>query len=42
MTPVVAVFLGVALLGEAPGLHAYIALALILLGIAVSQWRRGT
>ena len=42
MSPAVAVFLGVALLGETPGLHAYIALALILLGIAVSQWRRGT
>lgn len=40
MTPVVAVFLGVALLGETPGLHAYMALGLILLGIAVSQWRR--
>ncbi len=40
MTPVVAVFTGVALLGETPGLNAYIALALILLGIAVSQWRR--
>lgn len=40
MTPVIAVFLGVALLGETPGLHAYIALGLILLGIAVSQWRR--
>ena len=38
MSPAVAVFLGVALLGEAPGLHAYIALGLILLGIAVSQW----
>lgn len=42
MSPAVAVFLGVALLGESPGLHAYVALALILLGIAVSQWRRGT
>ena len=41
MSPAVAVFLGVALLGETPGLHAYVALALILLGIAVSQWRRG-
>jgi drug/metabolite transporter (DMT)-like permease len=40
MSPAVAVFLGVALLGETPGLHAYVALALILLGIAVSQWRR--
>ena len=42
MSPAVAVFLGVALLGETPGLHAYVALALILAGIAVSQWRRGT
>jgi drug/metabolite transporter (DMT)-like permease len=41
MTPAVAVFLGVALLGETPGLHAYVALVLILLGIALSQWRRG-
>lgn len=40
MSPAVAVFLGVGLLGETPGLHAYIALGLILLGIAVSQWRR--
>jgi drug/metabolite transporter (DMT)-like permease len=40
MSPAVAVFLGVALLGETPGLHAYIALGLILLGIAVSQWQR--
>ena len=39
MSPAVAVFLGVALLGESPGIHAYIALGLILLGIAVSQWR---
>ncbi len=38
MSPAVAVFLGVVLLGEAPGLNAYIALGLILLGIAVSQW----
>ncbi len=42
MSPVVAVFLGVALLGEAPGVHAYVALMLILLGIGVSQWRRDT
>lgn len=39
MSPVVAVFLGVALLGETPGLSAYVALGLILGGIAVSQWR---
>ena len=42
MSPAVAVLLGVALLGETPGIHAYVALALILLGIAVSQWRRST
>jgi drug/metabolite transporter (DMT)-like permease len=41
MSPAVAVFLGVALLGETPGLHAYLALGLILLGIAVSQRRPG-
>lgn len=37
MSPVVAVFLGVALLGETPGWHAYAALTLILAGIGVSQ-----
>jgi len=42
MSPAVAVLLGVVLLGETPGVHAYIALGLILLGIAVSQWRRRT
>jgi len=40
-TPVVAVFLGVALLGEAPHANAYAGLVLILAGIAVSQLRRG-
>ena len=40
VSPAVAVFLGVALLGEMPGLHAYFALVLILSGIALSQWRR--
>jgi drug/metabolite transporter (DMT)-like permease len=39
MSPAVVVFLGVALLGETPGLHAYLALLLILAGIAISQWR---
>jgi drug/metabolite transporter (DMT)-like permease len=39
LSPGVAVLLGVALLGEAPGATAYGGLALILLGIAVSQWR---
>jgi len=42
MSPAVAVFLGVALLGETPGIHAYFALSLILAGIAVSQWRPRT
>jgi drug/metabolite transporter (DMT)-like permease len=42
MSPAVAVLLGVALLGETPGIHAYIALGLILLGIAVSQWRQAS
>ncbi len=39
MSPAVAVFLGVALLGETPGIHAYLALLLILAGIALSQRR---
>jgi drug/metabolite transporter (DMT)-like permease len=38
--PVIALFLGVALLGEAPGAHAYTGLVLILSGIALSQLRR--
>lgn len=38
--PVVAVFLGVAVLGETPHANAYIGLILILTGIAVSQLRR--
>lgn len=42
MSPAVAVFLGVVLLGETPGIHAYLALLLILAGIAVSQWRPRT
>jgi drug/metabolite transporter (DMT)-like permease len=40
LSPAVAVFLGVSLLGETPGVTAYAGLALILLGIAVSQLRR--
>ena len=40
LSPAIAVFLGVALLGEKPGANAYAGLALILSGIAVSQWRR--
>jgi len=39
--PVVAVFLGVTLLGEAPNANAYTGLVLILTGIALSQLRRG-
>lgn len=38
--PVVAVFLGVALMGETPGAHAYAGLVLILSGIALSRFRR--
>ena len=38
--PVVALFIGVSLLGEEPGTNAYAGLALILGGIALSQWRR--
>jgi drug/metabolite transporter (DMT)-like permease len=38
--PVVALFIGVTLLGEEPGANAYAGLALILGGIAMSQWRR--
>lgn len=40
LSPAIAVFLGVMLLGEHPGVNAYAGLALILAGIAVSQWRR--
>jgi len=39
LSPVVAVFLGVTLLGEHPGVNAYAGLVLILGGIAFSQWR---
>lgn len=39
--PVVAVFLGVAILGETPHANAYAGLVLILSGIAVTQLRRG-
>lgn len=38
--PVVALLLGVALLGEEPGANAYAGLALILAGIGMSQLRR--
>jgi len=38
--PVVALLLGVALLGEEPGANAYSGLLLILAGIALSQLRR--
>jgi drug/metabolite transporter (DMT)-like permease len=40
LSPAVAVFLGVTLLGEKPGVSAYTGLALILAGIALSQWRK--
>ena len=40
LSPVVAVFLGVTLMGEHPGVEAYAGLALILAGIAVSRLRR--
>jgi drug/metabolite transporter (DMT)-like permease len=39
LSPGIAVLLGVALLDEEPGVNAYAGLALILSGIAVSQWR---
>ncbi|MBI2295615.1 MAG: DMT family transporter [Betaproteobacteria bacterium] len=38
--PVVALFVGVAILGEEPGANAYTGLLLILTGIALSQLRR--
>lgn len=40
LSPPVAVFLGVTLMGEHPGVEAYTGLALILAGIALSQLRR--
>ncbi|MGZ8269110.1 MAG: DMT family transporter, partial [Burkholderiales bacterium] len=40
LSPPVAVFLGVTLLREHPGVNAYAGLGLILGGIALSQWRR--
>jgi drug/metabolite transporter (DMT)-like permease len=40
MSPAVAVLLGVTLLGEAPGVSAYLGLVFILSGVALSQWRR--
>jgi drug/metabolite transporter (DMT)-like permease len=42
LSPPVAVFLGVTLMGEHPGVEAYTGLALILAGIALSQLRRRT
>jgi drug/metabolite transporter (DMT)-like permease len=39
MSPAVAVFLGVFILGETPAVSAYLGLVLILSGIALSQWR---
>ena len=38
--PVVALFIGITLMGEAPAANAYTGLALILAGIALSQLRR--
>jgi drug/metabolite transporter (DMT)-like permease len=40
LSPPVAVLLGVTLMGEHPGVNAYAGLALILSGIALSQWQR--
>ena len=40
LSPPVAVFLGVTLMGEHPGVEAYTGLVLILAGIALSQLRR--
>jgi drug/metabolite transporter (DMT)-like permease len=40
LSPPVAVFLGVTLLREHPGVNAYAGLGLILGGIALTQWRR--
>lgn len=40
LSPPVAVFLGVTLMGEHPGTEAYAGLAFILAGIALSQYRR--
>ncbi len=42
LSPPVAVFLGVTLMGEHPGVEAYTGLALILTGIALSQLRPRT
>ncbi|OGA49684.1 MAG: hypothetical protein A3F74_03190 [Betaproteobacteria bacterium RIFCSPLOWO2_12_FULL_62_58] len=42
LSPPVAVFLGVTLMGEHPGVEAYTGLALILAGIALSQLRHRT
>jgi drug/metabolite transporter (DMT)-like permease len=42
LSPPVAVFLGVGLLSEEPGANAYGGLALILSGIALSQWRQSS
>ncbi|RPJ45297.1 MAG: DMT family transporter [Betaproteobacteria bacterium] len=40
LSPGVAVMLGLLVMGETPRVSAYFGLALILCGIAVSQWRR--
>lgn len=39
LTPIWAVMIGAALFGERLGLNVFIALAIILAGVAVSQWR---
>jgi drug/metabolite transporter (DMT)-like permease len=40
LSPGVAVMLGLLVMDETPQVYAYFGLALILAGIAVSQWRR--
>jgi drug/metabolite transporter (DMT)-like permease len=42
LSPGVAVMLGLLVMGETPSANAYFGLALILAGIAVTQWRRST
>jgi drug/metabolite transporter (DMT)-like permease len=42
LSPGVAVMLGLLVMGETPSANAYFGLALILAGIAVTQWRRAS
>ncbi len=42
LSPGVAVMLGLLVMGETPSANAYLGLALILAGIAVTQWRRAS